>query len=376
MVPGPSGSAPIDVVELNPHAPRPFVFTEAALCLRDSLLAAGWTSTHRRNEIDPQAYSIVLGAVPPFPPLVAQLDPRRTFIANFEQLGSASALARGEYEQWLRHWVVVDYHSRNVEYLQRQHPAQRAFEIPLVPAPSVAFDVPAPAERSVDVLFFGSLNERRAALLNQLKAAGLSVEIVAGAYGAELAPAIRRARLVLHIHYYETALFPVVRMLQPVAVGVPVVCETPVFSHLSDWSRSGMVFAPYAGLVDACRELLASPHEQQQRAAQAQSFARTLDFATPFRCAFASLVETSPVPPPSPIAPPVPLSASVADDEDRPLSNEEIEAILLQEGAAPSEGEPAPVQLVMREPGQGRLGRWIVWFLIAFSGWTIWRAMH
>jgi hypothetical protein len=134
MVPGRTGGTPVDVVELNPYAPRPFVFTEAALCLRDSLRAAGWSSSHRRNEVDPRAYSIVLGALPPFPALVAQLDPRRTLIANFEQLGSTSTIAGGPYEQWLRDWVVVDYHSRNVEYLRtpasarsnsRSYPARR-----------------------------------------------------------------------------------------------------------------------------------------------------------------------------------------------------------------------------------------------------------
>jgi hypothetical protein len=366
MVPGRTGGTPVDVVELNPYAPRPFVFTEAALCLRDSLRAAGWTSTHRRNEVDPRAYSIVLGALPPFPAHVAQLDPRRTLIANLEQLGSASTIAGGPYEQWLRDWVVVDYHSSNVEYLRSRHPGQRAFELPLVPSPSVAFEIAA-AERVVDVLFFGSMNERRAALLNQLKAAGLTVEVVAGAYGDELAPAVRRARLVLHVHYYDTALFPVVRMLQPVAAGVPVVCETPVFSQLSDWSRSGMVFAPYEELVRACVRLLASPDEQRERASQAQAFARTLDFAGPFERALESLIHASTA---------APGRAGIAPDDDRPLSTEEIEAILLQEGGAPPEGQPVPVQLAMREPGQGRFGRWIVFLLIVFSCWTIWQTMR
>jgi hypothetical protein len=367
MSPGRAGATPVDVVEFNPYAPRPFVFTEAALCLRDSLRAAGWTSTHRRNEVDPQAYSIVLGALPPFPTQVALLDPRRTLIANFEQLGSASTIAGGPYEEWLRDWVVVDYHSRNVEYLRRRHPGQRVFEIPLVPGPSVAFEV-APAEPVVDVLFFGSMNERRSALLTQLKAAGLTVELVAGAYGDELAPAVRRARLVLHIHYYDTALFPVLRMLQPVAAGVPVVCETSVFSHLSDWSQSGMVFAPYEELVQACLQLLASPDEQRKRAAQAQAFARTLEFAAPFERALDSLGRASA---------PAPSRTVAAPEHERPLSTEEIEAILLQEGGAPPEGsQPAPVQLAMREPGQGRFGRWIVFLLIAFSFWTIWQTMR
>ena len=43
----------IDVVELNPYAPRPFAFTEVALCLRDSLRLAGLQSDHRVNIANP-----------------------------------------------------------------------------------------------------------------------------------------------------------------------------------------------------------------------------------------------------------------------------------------------------------------------------------
>ncbi|HKB53261.1 MAG TPA: glycosyltransferase [Ramlibacter sp.] len=362
-----TGAVPVvDVVEFNAYAPRPFVFTEVAMCLRDSLAAAGWTSRHRFNEVDPQAISIVIGALPPFAALVSQLDPRRTLIANFEQLGSASAIASSGYQRWLRDWVVVDYHSRNVEYLKRHHSAQRAFEIPIVPGSSVAFEAQAPAQPSVDVLFFGSLNDRRTALLEQLRRAGLSVEVVAGAYGGELAPAVRRARVVLHIHFYDTALFPVARVLQPVAAGVPIVCETPVFADLSDWSESGIVFAPYESLVSACRRLLDSPGERQERAARTRAFARTLDFATPLRQALQCLLENPPPATPDP----------ELDDGERLLTNEEIEAILLQEGGAPAEGGTAAVQLVMREPGHGRFGRWIVWLVIVFSFWTIWRSFR
>lgn len=371
MAPASLAAAPVvDVVEFNAYAPRPFVFTELALCLRDSLAAGGWTSHHRCNEADPQAISVVIGALPPFPSLATQLDQRRTLIANFEQFGSTSALAGGEYQRWLREWVVLDYHSRNVEYLKRGNPGQRAFEIPIAPGPSVRFGCGPGSDPTVDVLFFGSLNDRRAALLEQLKAAGMSVEVVAGAYGSELAPAVQRARLVLHIHFYDTALFPVARVLQPVMAGVPIVCETPAFAQLSDWSTSGIVFVPYEGLVDTCRRLLDAPDERRERAARTQAFAGTLDFAGPFRLALRCLAEDPPA-----ARTMVPMAPATEGDDGEPLlTTEEIEAILLQDGAEPADGDKPPVPLVMREPGQGRFGPWIVWLIVAFSFWTIWRS--
>lgn len=282
----------LDVVELNPHAPRPFAFTEVALCLRDSLRLAGLQSDVHVNTASPEANCIVLGAVPPLPETLERLDPRRTFIFNFEQLGSSSAIAGRAYLDWLSRWMVLDYHSCNVEFLHRVNgPRQTVLELPIVPGPSLAFRLDLPPEKSVDVLFFGSPNDRRTALLDRLEEAGLRVEVVAGAYAQELTPALRRARLVVHIHYYETGLFPVARVLQPVADSVPVVCEASVFSDGCDWSGSGILFAPYDDLVDACRRLLAARDEQRQRALKARRFAAQIDFAGPLEKVLQALAE-------------------------------------------------------------------------------------
>ncbi len=372
----------IDVVELNGHAPRPFAFTEAALCLRDSIRAAGFQSNHYVNVAEPASISILLGALPPLLEPLEQLDPRKTLIFNFEQLGSTSALIDADYVKWLRKWLVLDYHSRNIEYLRRVNgPAQQALELPIVPGASLVLQ-PEPAEKTVDVLFFGSPSERRESLLRRLEDAGLRVETVAGAYGHELTPAIRRARMVLHVHFYETGLFPALRMLQPVAAGVPIVCETSVMSALNDWSRSGIVFAPYDGLVDACRALLLSQGEQRARAAQAQRFASQLEFAGPFELVLQALAQRLAVPrrpaPPRLIEPPRPAPEASASDEPV-LATEEIEAILAREAAGlpPPAGVEAPaLELVQRQPGQSRLGRWLIWLIIAFSVASVIQAMR
>lgn len=399
----PPGDAPrltIDVVELNPHEPRPFVFTEPALCLRDSIRAVGLGSNHRVNIADPDAPCIVLGAIPPHHGSLAQLlDRRKAMVFNFEQLGSTSGLASPEYLRWLRQWLVLDYHSRNVDFLRGLNgPAQQVLELPVVPSPSLRFQPELPAQSSVDVLFFGSANERRDALLRQLQACGLSVETVAGAYAQELAPAIRRARLVLHVHFYETGLFPVARVLQPVACGVPIVCESSVFSSGCDWSASGILFAPYEGLVEACQRLLASETERQRRAERARNFAAGIDFATPFQQVLEALHQrlASPSPaaaalPPRPAAPPQPISAPqpagpaqatplpVQPSPGDSLTTEEIEAILEREAAGlpPEADRPAPpLKLAERQPGQGRYGLLVVVLLLAFSIYTIWQSMR
>jgi hypothetical protein len=349
---------PINVVEKNPYLPQPFVFTEVAICLRDAIRATGRPSEHLVNRIAPEAFSIVLGGTPAFQQELAHMDPARCAIFNFEQLGSSSALASLDYRRWLADWLVLDYHGGNVEFLKRENgPGQLAFELPLVPSASLVTS--GPETKSVDVLFYGTMSERRAQVLHELEAMGLTVETVAGAYAHELAPAVRRAKLVLHVHFYETRLFPVARVLQPVAMGVPIVCETSVFSELNDWSHSGIVFADYAHLAETCRDLLAAPERMTKRAAMNGEFARHMDFAAPFERvarAFESL----------------PLRRNVAAEEpsreEGTLTDAEIEALLAAEGASPpGADQPAPqLAIVQRQPGQGPLGRWIAWLLIAF----------
>lgn len=356
----------INVVEKSPCAPRPYVFTEMALCLRDSIRAAGYPSEHLQNRIDPAALSIVMGAFPENAHELEHLDPARCAIFNFEQLGSTSAIANPAYRQWLSGWVVLDYHASNLEILRRENGSrQMGFELPVVPSESVMSLGDEP--KDVDVLFFGSPSERRTQVLQRMEALGLKVMHVAGAYGQELAPALRRARIVLHVHYYETGLFPVARIAQPVMMRVPIVCEKSVFSDLNDWSHSGIVFADYADLAETCREFIDAPERMAVRARMARSFVQQIDFATPFAQMVGAMEKRAAG------------VAACAADEDSVLSHDEIVRILEAEGAGlPPEADapaPPPVALVERQPGKGPHGKWWLALLIIFSIFTLWNML-
>ena len=356
----------INFVERNPYAPRPFVFSEVALCLRDAIRAEGYDSEHLMNRADPEAFSIVLGLLPADAAEIANLDPRRCAIFNFEQLGSSSHIANADYRRWLSGWMVIDYHDSNIDVLRRENGSRQAvFELPLVPTP--ALQSQGTEAKDIDVLFYGSMSERRAHVLRQLQAMGLKVQAVAGAYGQELAPAIRRSRLVLHAHFYEKALFPVARFVQPVMMGVPIVCETSVFSDHNDWSLSGIVFANYENLAETCRELLEAPERMAVRARMARSYAREIDFGTPFAQVVRAFEARAHGP-----------GVAPETSGEHALSHEEIARILEEEGAALPPEPDAPVQparMVERDPGKGPYGKWVLALLIIFSIYTIWMSM-
>jgi hypothetical protein len=284
------------VVEVNPYAPRPFAFSDAAICLTESLRASGIPSRHICNAIPTRGAVVLLGWTPEWIEVNRPLlDPSRTFLFNAEQMGSNSPLLTEAYLRELGRWSILDYHEQNSQAIERLHgKAARVMTVPIIPCEAVRHGHPmnelvagqrhmprSALPRPVDVLFYGSVNARRLHVLNELEANGLVVEVVNGAYGADLAPAIQRAKMVLHVHYYSTTLFPALRVLQPVAQGVPVVCETSVFSNWNDWSGSGMVFADYGNLVQACVVLAQSPGRAAEVARQCWDFAQGMRMVGP-----------------------------------------------------------------------------------------------
>ena len=68
------------------------------------------------------------------------------------------------------------------------------------------------APPDIDVLFIGSINPRRRAVLEQMHADGLRVQAAFGVYGAERDALVARARIVLNVHFYEAKVLEMVRL--------------------------------------------------------------------------------------------------------------------------------------------------------------------
>lgn len=185
----------------------------------------------------------------------ADIDKTKVILLNTEQLASGSSIVSEAYLACLRDWYVADYHESNISFLNK------FCILPIIPSSAVAYGVTS-REKDTGVLFYGSMNDRRSAVVNKLKVAGVVVQTVSGKYGWDLAPLIVKSRIVLHAHYYDTKLFPVVRFLQPAMQRVPIVCETSEMSPHNDWTGSGIVFADYDNLVGACLQLLADQKRQ------------------------------------------------------------------------------------------------------------------
>ena len=110
-------------------------------------------------------------------------------------------------------------------------------------------------EKTHDVVFFGSKNERRQKLLDDLAAAGMSVlEVPFGLYGAERDEYLARARIAVNVHYYGDSIFESVRCSYLMHNGIPVVSEDSIAEEEQDWH---VVPCVYEDLVACCGRLVA-----------------------------------------------------------------------------------------------------------------------
>jgi hypothetical protein len=111
-------------------------------------------------------------------------------------------------------------------------------------------------EQDIDVLFIGSLNQRRRQILNSLRAAGIEVRWGFDIYGRDRDSFFARAKLVLNIHMYEAKVFEIVRVSFLLANRVCVVSETGADPELEMRFRDGVAFAEADHLAETCQRLL------------------------------------------------------------------------------------------------------------------------
>ena len=149
----------------------------------------------------------------------------RCVFVNLEQLGSGGAQVAPAYLQLLSASPVIDYDEANVAAYRKG-----GVSVPIITfayAPYLALDEITPLEeRPIDILFFGSINDRRQRMLQEIQAAGCGVGVMQfGLYGPERDHDIRRAKAVFNCHFYDSARFEQARVFQCLSLGTPVICE-------------------------------------------------------------------------------------------------------------------------------------------------------
>ena len=136
--------------------------------------------------------------------------PRDMIVYNTEQIAAQNGISHQMQSYKLyRNFVVWDYSQANIDRM-REFGLEKTVHCPLGYIPSMTKIAPA-ASQDVDVLWVGSVNQRREEILSAIEATGLKVKRLFGMYGEERDAWIARSKVVLNLHFYERAVFEVFR---------------------------------------------------------------------------------------------------------------------------------------------------------------------
>jgi acetyltransferase-like isoleucine patch superfamily enzyme/SAM-dependent methyltransferase len=236
-------------------------FSEVANTIHHGLLALGHQSviTH---EVVLERRHIVLGTN--LLPTISIELPEDTILYNLEQVSPDCPWINESVLALFQRFTLWDYSLRNCEQLQLMG-CRHIQHVPLGYVPQLTRMEPLAEEaQDIDVLFYGSLNEKRAAVLEDLREQGLNVVELFGEYGAERDRAIARAKIVLNIHLYQAHIFEIVRVSYLLANHKFVLSESSPNDPDAESFKDGVAFADYDQIVEACLSFLQNPQERQR----------------------------------------------------------------------------------------------------------------
>jgi hypothetical protein len=232
----------------------------------------GLDVTLAKNRLREDAINIVFGAHLGFDALLRERNACVFF--NLEQLGHGGAAISAAYLKLLRGSAVADYDAANVAAY-----CSSVDDVPVVPflnAPYLADAQILPlAQRPIDLLFFGSMNERRRAFIERVEACGVSVsQFDQAIYGPERDHYIRQAKAVLNCHFYETSRFEQARVAHCLSLGTPVISERSAATQPGPAFEDAVTWLDEPRLEAFFREEFARPAFFAQAQGQLSHFAQ------------------------------------------------------------------------------------------------------
>ncbi len=231
--------------------PHTRAFDSVAITLQRSLRDLGIEAgiDHRMERYVKNKSGIILGAH------LLHEAVSDCIIYNLEQITLDSPLVNAHYVKLLRNNTVWDYSRRNISELKKL--GVEATYMPIGYHP-VLEDIVA-ARQDIDCLFYGSINERRAAMLESVGA-----KVLWNYYGWKLRGELARAKIVLNCHFYETKVFEIVRCSYLLANKKFILSEPGLDEDLEAPFREGIAFHAGEEWPEAVKYYLAHPEVREK----------------------------------------------------------------------------------------------------------------
>lgn len=191
---------------------------EAAEYVHYKFLTLGYQSELAINKYGKDNLNIIFGAH--ITPASTPTFPKNTVIFNTEQLPENSTWNSQAYKDILLKNYVWDYSSANLDLINHTNKSLIEFFY----EKNLSRIIPAENKKN-DLLFYGSLNERRIQILKKLKLKGIKIEVANNFYGILRDQLLSESLAVLNLHYYDSQIFQQIRCFYPLINSIPVISE-------------------------------------------------------------------------------------------------------------------------------------------------------
>jgi hypothetical protein len=243
------------------------VFADAAESIRESL--ASRMSVNLTHTLDATNTNVwILFGVNELPP--STILPENYIVFQLEQISVPNNkwltqkyldVMRGAKQVW-------EYSSLNVKLLHAKG-LTNVFHVPIAYSKCLtkSSSTSSSCKKDIDILFIGSINQRRKMLLEKLQAHGLTVEIRdGGLWGDERTTLLQRAKIHLNIHYHDGAgtVLEMARLSVLLANHCFIISETSSDTKLDKHIENGLIFGTYDKLYDLCLKYLSLDTKRTQ----------------------------------------------------------------------------------------------------------------
>ena len=214
-----------------------FAFIDVAKVFNETLNNMGHDSIIDNQTIHNDRKYIVFGANEVLSKPVEL--PKNSILVNLEQMEDGSVWVNDKYLNLLKQHEVWDYSNNNIRYLQGKG-ITNIKKIELGYGKTLETN-----PQDIDVLFIGSMNQRRLSIQNQIMShpqlVGKIIIFKSNVHGNEKMNLIHRAKIVLNIHYYESKILEVVRISQLLANKKCVISEKSLENEVDDKWKEGVI---------------------------------------------------------------------------------------------------------------------------------------
>ena len=194
------------------------------------------------------------------PQMFEKLPPGEKRIALQMEQSVSSRWFTNQYIETLNNSLaVLEYSLVNIDFLASKGVAYpQVHYLPVGASVSYGNSI-IDTGKSYDILFYGDSNssQRRREMLEALMQ-NYNVRVVTEVFGHDMQFAIKQARLVINLHYYENALLEMPRIQECLSLGVPVVSEAaqdqadyPELGQAVSFFKQGSIPAMLKAVKDA-----------------------------------------------------------------------------------------------------------------------------